>query len=261
MMSSNSISVIICTHNRASDTRDCLNSVYPQVKDGSSPLLLVDSASTSPDREQIAKLPLLFPGLQLIRVDQPGLSLARMTAIKKTDTEWIAFLDDAVPAADWFKRLSEVVSSVPENCAALVGRLLPLFPGCAIRPLRQRQKKYLSFNDSNGERDCTDKFELIAANCCFRRSALIEVGSFPVGMGRFGTKLLSGEDVMVLRLLRMAGWRIRYRSQFSAGHKILMALAGKPEQEWDLRFTFDSGVLSESFWHVPQAWLADKYTV
>jgi glucosyl-dolichyl phosphate glucuronosyltransferase len=236
------------------------------------------------------------------------LSLARTTAIKICESEWIAFLDDdAVPAADWFERLGEVVAKAPENCGALGGRLLPLFPGSAPRSLRQRQKMYLSIHDDIGDRDCTDKFELIAANCCFRRSALLEVGCFPVGMGRVGSKLLSGEDVMVMRSLRAAGWRIRYNSEFAAGHKIvpqrltqawlreraywegittlrmagllgdqtygrimgksifatpatgLMALAGDVEQEWDLRFAFNSGVLAEALWYAPREWLAGKF--
>jgi glucosyl-dolichyl phosphate glucuronosyltransferase len=308
-MSFDTISVVICTHNRVDDTRDCLNAVYPQLKDRGVPLLLVDSGSTSPHREAIVDLVRQFPGLLLIRLDEAGLSLARTAAIKASETKWVAFLDDdSVPAAHWFERLSKVVAMAPDNCAALGGQLLPLFPGSTPRALRQRQKMYLSINDTIGDRDCTDKFELIAANCCFRRSALLEIGCFPAGMGRIGTKLLSGEDVMVMRLLRAAGWRVRYNSEFSAGHKIvpqrltdawlreraywegittlrmagllsdgtyysifgkavvatpatgLMALTGETEQEWSLRFAFNSGVLAEAFWHAPRDWLADKFT-
>jgi cellulose synthase/poly-beta-1,6-N-acetylglucosamine synthase-like glycosyltransferase len=95
---------------------------------------------------------------------------------------------------------------------------------------------YLSLNETTGERDCTNRFELIAANSCFRRMAMEQVGNFPLGLGRYGNILLSGEDVLLMLRLKNKGWRIRYHDQFSVGHKI-------PRQRLELRW-----VLSRAYW-------------
>lgn len=306
-----SIAVAICTHNRAKDTLECLDALYPQVKDGRGALLVVDSASDGPDKEIIASTVARYPGLRLIRLEKAGLSLARTAALEASDAEWLAYLDDdAIPHHDWFENLSEVVTKVPADTAAIGGRILPLFPGSEPRPLRPLHKMYVSLNDTLGDHDGTEGLELIGANSCYRRAPVLQLGGFATGVGRNGTNLLSGEDVMVMRKLREAGWRIRYNGAFCVGHKImperltsawvrkraywegittlrmarllddpgywtmvakafvktpasgLMVFSNQPEQEWDLRFAFNCGLMAEAFWYRPQqvisAWMAPK---
>ena len=215
------LSVVICTHDRPSDVADCLQALVPQLAGSSTALIVIDSASSPDKRRQLEAVVAQYPEVRLIKVEETGLSLARNVAVDATASEWIAFLDDdAVPAADWHAQLQQVLSRVPEECGAIGGQLLPIFPEGMSPQLGKRWKMYVSLNDAEGERDCTEQFALIAANCAFRRRALDQAGGFPTGLGRFGNSLLSGEDVLLMRRVREHGWRIRYHSQFSVGHKV-----------------------------------------
>jgi glucosyl-dolichyl phosphate glucuronosyltransferase len=231
------LSIVICTHNRATDVLECVDTLLPQLATTNVDLLVVDSAS---DPEQAATLReglLLRPSARLLRLERSGLSEARNAGIAATSGRWVAFLDDdAVPSPIWLAELVAVLNRVPETCGAVGGQILPIYPAGPIPEMGKRWKMYLSLNESSGERDCTDRFELIAANCCFRRSAIEQVDNFPLGLGRFGNVLLSGEDVLLMFLLRKHGWRIRYHDQFSVGHKI-------PRQRLHLRW-----VLNRAYW-------------
>ncbi len=215
------LSVVVCTHNRALDVLECLNALHPQVDPASTELLIVDSASSVAERAALEAGLKAYPKVRHIRLDQPGLSIARNAAIEASTGEWVAFVDDdAVPHPDWHARLLAVLDRMPDDCGAVGGRILPIYPNGERPALGPRWKMYVSINDNLGERDCTEKFGLIAANCCFRRTALVAAGGFPLDLGRVAGSLLSGEDVMLMRRLRDRGWRIRYQSEFCVGHKV-----------------------------------------
>ncbi|CAN5249410.1 glycosyltransferase family A protein [soil metagenome] len=215
------LSIAICTHNRAKDTLECVDRLLPQLAMTKAELVVVDSASNPQESAVLREGLLVRPPARLLRLEKAGLSEARNLAISETSGEWIAYLDDdAVPASDWLTNILETLKVAPDNCGAIGGQLLPVYPPGSVPAIGRRWKMYLSLNETSGERDCTERFELIGANSCFRRKALDQIGSFPLDLGRYGGNLLSGEDVWVMWRLKKAGWRMRYDSRFSAGHKI-----------------------------------------
>src|SRR5215475_11711052 len=231
------LSIIICSHNRASDVLECVDALLPQLAARPVELLVVDSMSNPDHADALRKGISQRAAARLLRLDRAGLSEARNFGIDSTSGRWIAFLDDdAVPAPNWLAELLGVLARAPEDCGAIGGRILPIFPPGPIPELGRRWKMYLSLNETTGERDCTDRFELIAANSCFRRSAVEQAGGFPLGLGRYGNVLLSGEDVLLMFRMKGNGWRIRYHDQFSVGHKI-------PSQRLDPRW-----VTSRAYW-------------
>jgi GT2 family glycosyltransferase len=231
------LSIVICSHNRAPDVLECVDALLPQLATTNVELLVVDSAS---DPEQSASLLeglLRRPPARLLRLERSGLSEARNAGISATSGRWVAFLDDdAVPSPNWLAELLGVLKRTPENCGAIGGQILPIYPPGPIPVMGRRWKMYLSLNETVGERDCTDRFELIGANCCFRRSAIERVDNFPLSLGRYGNVLLSGEDVLLMFRLKKDGWRIRYHDQFSVGHKV-------PRQRLERRW-----VLNRAYW-------------
>jgi glucosyl-dolichyl phosphate glucuronosyltransferase len=231
------LSIVVCSHNRAPDVLECIDALLPQLAAANVELLVVDSAS-DPEQAAILREGLLRrPPAHLLRLERSGLSEARNAGISATSGRWVAFLDDdAVPSPNWLAELLGVLKRAPENCCAIGGQILPIYPPGPIPEMGRRWKMYLSLNETTGERDCTDRFELIGANCCFRRSAIERVGNFPLGLGRYGNVLLSGEDVLLMFRLRNNGWRIRYHDQFSVGHKV-------PRQRLDRRW-----VLNRAYW-------------
>jgi len=289
------LSIVVCTHNRSSDVLECLRSLHAQVDLARTDIVLVDSASSPEDRRTMESGLADLPGIQRIRLDAPGLSIARNAGVAASKGQWVAFVDDdAVPWPDWHARLLEVLASIPDDCGAIGGRIVAIFPDGASPEIGPRWQMYVSINDRIGSRDCTDRFELIGANCCFRRTAFDQAGGFPTDLGRFKGSLLSGEDVMLMNRLRSLGWRIRFESAFCVGHKVsqerltrrwvrsraywegittvrmasllrdrgrfrlllktafatpvvgVLSLVAIPSGEWDLRFWFDYGIISES---------------
>ncbi|MCG5473296.1 glycosyltransferase family 2 protein [Sinorhizobium fredii] len=217
----NVLSVVVCTHNRAEDALECLRALHEQIDYANSEVILVDSAS-SPAQQQLLQhgISNLQKPLYL-RLEQPGLSLARNEGLARCKGEWVAFVDDdAVPNPDWYEELLSVLRNAPDDWGAIGGRIVPVFPAGGPPDLGPRWKRYLSINDTVGSRDCTAKFELIAANSCFRRAALDAVGGFPTELGRSKKSLLSGEDVLVMWRIRRLGWKIWYDGSFCVGHKI-----------------------------------------
>jgi glucosyl-dolichyl phosphate glucuronosyltransferase len=220
-MSNILLSIVVCTHDRAKDAMECISALHRQFNYLESEIFLVDSASSDAEREYLKTEMASFPGITYIRLDQPGLSIARNAGIAASRGEWIAFVDDdAVPEPDWYDQLISLLRRAPEKWGAIGGRILPIFSSGDPPKMGPRWKVYVSINDKTGSRDCTDRFELIAANSCFRRTALLSVGGFPTSLGRFKGSLLSGEDVLVMRQLRDAGWAIWFDSSFCVGHKV-----------------------------------------
>ena len=215
------LSIAICTHNRSVDALECVDRLLPQLALTKVEIVVVDSASSTEESAALREGLLLRPPVRFLRLEKAGLSEARNLAISETSGEWVAYLDDdAVPASNWLAKILETLKVVPDDCGAIGGQLLPVYPPGPVPPIGRRWKMYLSLNETTGERDCTERFELIGANSCFRRKALDQIGRFPLDLGRYGRNLLSGEDVWVMWQLKKAGWRIRYDSRFSAGHKI-----------------------------------------
>ncbi|TCZ57273.1 glycosyltransferase family 2 protein [Roseicella aquatilis] len=222
------LSVVICTHNRPDDVLTCIKALLPQLAGTESSLVVVDSASSHAEREVLEAALANLPDVLRIRLEQPGLSAARNAGVLATASQWIAFLDDdAVPEPQWHARLLAVLRQVPETCGALGGRILPLFPEGQSPKLGARWKQYVSVNDAEGAWDCTEAPNVIGANLVFRRQAVQQAGGFATELGRYGEALLSGEEVVMIRRMRAAGWRIRYDSSFCVGHKVAPTRLGR----------------------------------
>ncbi|MCO5964831.1 glycosyltransferase [Sinorhizobium meliloti] len=215
------LSVVVCTHNRADDALECLRVLHEQIDYATSEVILVDSASSPVQQQHLQSGVADLERPVYVRLEEAGLSLARNSGLAQCKGEWIAFVDDdAVPDPNWYEKLLLVLRKAPGDWGAIGGRIVPIFPVSGSPNLEPRWKRYLSINDTVGSRDCTAKFELIAANSCFRRAALDAVSGFPTELGRSKASLLSGEDVLVMWRIRRLGWKIWYDGSFCVGHKI-----------------------------------------
>jgi glucosyl-dolichyl phosphate glucuronosyltransferase len=102
-----SISVVICTYNRADRLRLALDALCTQTLSPQSfEILVVDNASTDDTaalctfyKEKLPQLHYLFEPVQ-------GLSRARNTAWEEAKSPYIAYLDDdAIPCDDWIESI------------------------------------------------------------------------------------------------------------------------------------------------------------
>jgi glucosyl-dolichyl phosphate glucuronosyltransferase len=236
----NDLSIVICTHNRADDVGDCLAALVPQLDKRSIEVRVIDSGSRDDQRRSLERLVASVPHVELLRIDEPGVSLARNKGIAETKGEWVGFLDDdAIPSADWLENARRLISFVPEHCAIIAGAVLPQLPAGASRPLGKRWSQMLSVVQRNGEGDCTASCSMVAANVLFRRSALVERGGFSTALGRHGTTLLSGGEKLLLEQLIERGWSAWYSDRLKVRHKIS---AERLTQGWILRRAYWDGL-------------------
>jgi glycosyltransferase involved in cell wall biosynthesis len=220
------LSIIIPTHNRASDLRENLAALLPQCRGRPIEIIVVDSASR-PDEAQALKAAAKDGAFQLIRLDTPGASLARNAGIARARGSWLGFLDDdVVPNPDWAERALSRIGASQDNDGVIAGRALPRWPaelprrGFAPSDLGSRARILVSIIDDPHVYRCDGAPLGISANLLLRREALQKIGGFPVGMGRVKNSLASGEDPYVMDEIVRAGYLSWYDGSMCVEHKI-----------------------------------------
>jgi len=222
------VTVCICTHNRPSYLRDCLEGLRRQTAGPDHfSILVVDSASHHDEAAEIALLVAAIPNARMVRVERPGVSLARNVGAAATDTDYIAYIDDdAVPEPDWIERILHVIR---EGRPALIGgRILPLWeaPLPAWWPASLRGSLSIIEAEGRGEyrgSGLPKDLEPYGANMVVHLPALRAVGGFVESSGRVGDMLLSDEEVQLAWRLQAAGYSARYDSRIVVQHQIQAA--------------------------------------
>ena len=215
------LTVAICTHNRPVDVADCLEALYFQDLSDVQ-VIVVDSASRKDTHHALVQAVADHANLELIRLNIPGLSMARNAALEAALAPWFACLDDdVIPAPDWVAQAKHLTAKAPANCAIIGGRVDPLYPPDVMTiPVGPRWRQLLSLVQDQGEGD-HDGTRVVGANVIFRRDALRRIGSFSDQLGRVGNVQLSGEEKLVVERLRKTGWKTFYSDQLRVEHKIL----------------------------------------
>jgi len=236
------VTVCICTHDRPAYVRSCLDGLARQtMRRDRFEILVVDSAS-APDAARHLRDMAMAHGARLIRLDQPGVSLARNTGALHARADLIAYVDDdAIPAPDWIEAL---LRARAETGAALIGgRILPLWevplpdwwPRSLIGVLSIIEHEGRGIYRSGA---LPQGLEPYAANMAVDIAALRAAGGFGGDLGRFGTVLLSDEEVRLAWALQDAGHRIVYDSRAVVHHQIQ---AGRLNPAWLLRRLYWQG--------------------
>lgn len=190
------LSVVVCTHDRHEDLRRCLGALA--ALEDPAEVIVVDSASRTPVRP--------VEGVRHVRLDEPGLSRARNAGLAVATGELVAFVDDdAAVAPDWARRITEPFTEDGVGCVG--GACLPVFVSERPRWLSERLLQYAGVTRFRERRDAVSRRDYpFGANICFRRDALAD--GFPENLGRTGSALLSGEEVVAIDRVRGLGYRV-----------------------------------------------------
>jgi glucosyl-dolichyl phosphate glucuronosyltransferase len=225
-MRSMDLTVCICTHNRPLYVRDCLNGLRRQsVLRDRFAILLVDSASSACTAAELADMATQH-NARLVRLDQPGISLARNTGAWAARTPFIAYIDDdAIPAVDWVETILEAIAQPGRLPALIGGRILPKWeaPLPAWWPASLRGVLSIIEHEGNGEYRTAAVpagLEPYAANIVVHVLSLLAAGGFGATLGRYGNTLLSDEEVQLAWTLQDAGYSVRYDSRMVVHHQI-----------------------------------------
>ena len=233
------VSIVICSHNRSADITECLRTLVPQIG-ARAEVILVDSASDPKNKAEMAKLATRYQAVKLIRVDQPGLSLARNRGVCLAVADWVVFLDDdTVPFPDWLERLLATVAAATSTQAVIGGAIYPRWPdGISGEHLSKRWKMFLSVAEAEKPGSVTDGFAVNGANYAIRRRVLLDIGGFSEKLGRVGASLISGDDSHVTKRVLDAGLSAGFDPAFKVYHKISRE---RLKISWILRRTFWEG--------------------
>ena len=122
------LTVCVCTHDRPAYLRACLDSLRRQtVRADRFEVLVVDSASAAVAEREVARLVLGAPNFRHLRVERPGVSLARNVAARCASAAWIAYIDDdAIAEPNWVSAIFDVIEA-PGPPSLIGGRILPLW--------------------------------------------------------------------------------------------------------------------------------------
>ncbi len=215
-------SVIICTHNRASDLdQTCRHLLESTTLSSAHELVIVDSASTDNTREVILALSEDYPDrFRTVAETKQGLSTARNSGIRDSTGEVLVFVDDdALPCESWLESLVGEFER-PQTWAA-GGPVVPLISTPYPDWFSALFLPYLSAWDLGGRaQDLTYNNYPRGTNIAFRRTAFDRLGNFMPQLGRRGRSLRSCEEIEICLRIERADHKIRYVPGARVHHKV-----------------------------------------
>lgn len=212
MTASLDITVVVCTHNRASYLSTCVNSLLNQTLARERyEILIVDNAST----DQTSAMCQEWERSGLIRCvyePVPGLSQARNTGWKAASGRYVGYLDDDGKAeAGWLLSVLEAFEQKQPQPGWVGG---PIDLDWAVPPpawLDEELQECLGrLNWGNAARWLNPNERLGGGNSFYPRDVLERVGGFDTRLGRKKNLLLSGEETQLQRRMEALGFRLYY---------------------------------------------------
>jgi len=197
------ISVCICTRNRAASLKRTLASLAQQTFAGPWELVVVDNGSSDATRE-IAEGFTAAPMRYLLE-PQPGLSRARNRALAAAEGELLVFTDDDVEVdAGWLAAFASAAERFLE-AGFFGGRILPRWPGTPPRWMHDPRLDliagllvYYDLGEEVRPLRAADPLPF-GASFALRRSLAAVAGTFRTDLGVTGTAPGRGEETDFLR--------------------------------------------------------------
>lgn len=225
-----SISVIMCTHNRCDFIEEPLLSLLSQrIPDGIKYEIIVVDNNSDDNTEAVVKKMSKRGDKQIkyLREERLGLSYARNLGVEKASGDIIAFIDDDAVADDnWVANLLGVYQK-NELAACVGGKVKPLWPdGKKPEWLPYHLFPFLSFLDFGDHLKIAESHHEypIGVNISFRKEVFQNIGKFKSDLGRVGSCLLSCEDSEFCFRLQTSSLRQRniyYAPEALVYHQVL----------------------------------------
>jgi glucosyl-dolichyl phosphate glucuronosyltransferase len=208
-----SVSIIICTANRAESLRETLDSldcvdVPVQLQ---CELLVVDNASTDDTRKVVEMRSLRSMPIRYLYEPKRGQANARNTGLAASTGEVIVFTDDDVrPRSDWLARM----------CAPILAREAEAVAG-GVRIASHLERPWLETPHFGWLADTrwllkARSVEMVGANMAFSRRVLDRVPQFDPELGPGALGL--GDDSLFSWQLKEAGFRIHLGLDIEVAH-------------------------------------------
>jgi GT2 family glycosyltransferase len=227
-----SLTVAVCTRDRAADLRRCLGALtglrYPGIE-----LLVVDNApSTDATRSLVTRE---FPSIRYVLEPRAGLDWARNRALIEARGEVLAYTDDDVVVdSGWTAEIGRAFAREPD-VAAVTGLVVPFELETEAQQLFELyggfgkgfRRRLFRLRDTAAERrwiygtgECGT-----GANMAFRRAALEALGGFDPALD-VGTVTNGGGDLEMFFRLQREGFSLLYEPAAIVRHRHRRDLEG-----------------------------------
>lgn len=213
-MTVESVTVLICTYNRARLLRETLAELQSMsVPDGcTAEIVVVDNNSTDNTRlvvEEARRRESPIPVVYLAE-ERQGKSFALNTGLAHSQADVIALTDDDVlPAHDWLARIVEDFRT--REVTFVFGKVLPRWSVAPPPELLTDKAQdiwgplaIVDYGDAavDYRPENTGQRLPIGANLAFARHALVTIGGWRTDLGKVNNTLISGEDHEIFMRLR-----------------------------------------------------------
>jgi glycosyltransferase involved in cell wall biosynthesis len=243
-----SLTIAVCTRERVSDLRDCLESVLalPPRTAGPLDILVVDNASPSGSTRE------LVSGLTSVRYvyePRPGLDFARNRALRESRSDFVAFVDDDArvdPA--WLVALETAVSE-QLDATVVTGLVLPQELETEAQILFENHGGFRrGFQKIRFAGDHIPQLPLypVAAgsfgagcNMVVRREEILRLGGFDEALDT-GPPLPGGGDLDIFYRVARAGLPLVYEPRMLVYHRHRRQMPALRHQYW----TWGTGLMA-----------------
>jgi glycosyltransferase involved in cell wall biosynthesis len=226
MTPARSLTVLICTYNRATLLEDTLNALAAAIPplDCEVDVVVIDNNSTDDTRGVVERAAAAGPWpVQYARETSQGKSYALNRGLAMSRGEILALTDDDVlPAADWLVRIVERFRA--DGPVFVFGKVLPRWevppPPEMLTTSARDIWGPLALIDYGDDLLCYDRETFgvrrlpIGANLAIRREEVERVGGWRTDLGKVDNSLIAGEDhELCVRLYRAD----RYHGAYDPG--------------------------------------------
>jgi GT2 family glycosyltransferase len=196
-----SVTIAICTHDRAEDLRRCLQGLTILPDQGQKIIVIDSNPSNAFTRAVVTE----YEDVQYFQEEVPGINRARNRALQEAQTDLVAFIDDdAIPDPNWLRSLT--CNFDDPTVAMVTGLTMPLELETEAQELFEF---YSPFNrgfqrivfDQNNLNPLTIGNIGAGVNMAVRRQLIDELGGFDEALDA-GTPMYSGgEAELFIRVL------------------------------------------------------------
>jgi glycosyltransferase involved in cell wall biosynthesis len=214
--------IAVCTRNRATLVGQCLASLENQLAEpGQIEVLVVDNGSNDATPELLQQWQGAGEGRRVVQEPEPGLSRARNAALEAATRDVVLFLDDDALAPPHWAAVHLEAYEERERTGSTGGPVGLEWPAGRPEWLTDSLLIWYSALDLGDE---TGPFPTshgpYGTNMSVNRRAALDVGGYDPALGRWGRRLLSGEEPDLTRRLREAGWEIVYAAGAGIVHQV-----------------------------------------
>ncbi|MFZ5570628.1 MAG: glycosyltransferase family 2 protein [Thermodesulfobacteriota bacterium] len=250
-----SLSIIICTYNRAGFLAELLDSLIRQmVVAAQIEIIVIDNNSNDNTAEVVAHYNQSFPCIRSVFEHRQGLSHARNRGYQEARAPWVAYLDDDARAfPNYVERILHVINNYDFDCFG--GVYLPWYKF-------GRPKWYKDHYGSNQYKmkcigELPNHLYMDGGNCVFKKIILEKYNGFKSELGMKGNKLAYGEETFLQNKLRSARYKIGFDPELLIEHAVVTY---KMKVLWFLKSNYANGRDSwDTFDIVPSVRLIYKH--